>query len=39
MTRDGVQESSEQFLDKDNIEARVCFKDCADNEIVFLDVL
>jgi len=39
MTRDRVQESLGQFLDEDDVKAGVCFKDCADNEIVFLDIL
>ena len=38
MTRDGVQESPGWFLDED-VKAGVCFKDCANNEIVFSDVL
>jgi len=39
MTRDRVQESLGQFLDEDDVKVGVCFKDCADNEIVFLDIL
>jgi len=39
MTRDGAQESPGQFLNEDNVKAGVCFKNRANNEIVFSDVL
>jgi len=39
MTRDGVQESPGWFLNEDDVKAGVCFKNHANNEIVFSDVL
>jgi len=39
MTRDGAQESLGQFMNEGDVKARVCFKDRADNEIVFSDIL
>ena len=39
MTRNGAQSSPEQFLDEDDVETGICFKNHVNNEIVFSNVL